>query len=142
MSVSVKMSYCQRIRVGLFGSYLGPALDEMRKAFYGAWMQHSLNTEMWGPSSRQVSYDSAASNLITKLSTQASFSSSQFFTYMSPPAATVAHIQIFIRVNRCQRCVCELTYKLISQILCSYHLFQNGTIIKNIAIQTRSTYKY
>jgi len=30
----------------------------------------------------------------------------------------------------------------ISHILRSYHLFQNGTIIKNIAIQMRSMYKY
>ena len=122
----------------VFGTSVG-------KAFYRPWMQHSLNTEMCSTSSRQVIYDSAASNLIIKRSTQAGFSSSQFLTYRSPRAAPLTHIQVFIRVNKCQRCAWEaneLTYTLISHILCSYHLFQNGTIIKNIAIQTRSTYKY
>ena len=119
----------------VFGTSVG-------KAFYRPWMQHSLNTEMCCQSSRQVNYDSAASNLITKRSTPAGFASSQFFTCRSPRAASLTHIQVFIRVNRCQRCACDLTYKLISHILCSYHLFQNGTIIKNVAIQTRSTYKY
>ena len=62
-------------------------------------------TQLYSPSSRQVSYDSTASNLITNPdSTQTGFSSSQFFTYRSPRAETLTHIQVFIRVNRCERC--------------------------------------
>ena len=39
-----------------------------------------------------------------KRSTQAGFSSSQFFSSRSPRAATLMHIQVFIKVNRSGRC--------------------------------------
>ena len=101
LSVSVEMSCFQHIRVGLFGLYLGPALEKLLIEL--GCSTHSIR-KCVVRAHRQVNYDSAASNLITKRSTQAGFSSSQFFTYRSPRAATLTHIQVFIRLNRCQRC--------------------------------------
>jgi len=93
-----------------------------------------INAHQYGAS---FEYFKMASKNDHRRFTQACFFSSQFFTSRSPRTATLTHMQVFIRVNvvhgegRSNEFIC---------ILRSWHLFPNGTIIKNITIQTRSMY--